>query len=55
MAAMQRSDIAVLKVIPFFSSMVMPPSFVVNAKEVVAVFSHSELEFLLQFDPFDSI
>jgi hypothetical protein len=52
---MQQSDIAVPEGIPFYSSVVMPSSFVVNAKKVVAVFSHSDLEFLLQLDPFDLI
>jgi hypothetical protein len=45
--AMQRSDIVVPKVIHFSSSVVMPPSSVVNAQEAVALFSHSDLEFLL--------
>jgi hypothetical protein len=52
---MERSDIAIPKVIPFSSSVVMPPSSVVNAEEAVALFPHSDLDFLLQSDPFHSI
>jgi hypothetical protein len=52
---MERSDIAVPKVIPFSSCVVMPPSSVVNGEEAVALFPHSDLDFLLQLDPFLSI
>lgn len=52
---MEQSGIAVPKVIPFSTSVVMPPSSVVNAEEVVALFPHSDLDFLLHFDPFHSI